>query len=126
MSASFEPRPLLRPLSWLYGLGVCSNRWTYDHGWRSVRRLPIPVVSVGNLAAGGTGKTPFVCWLVTRYREAGLRVGVLARGYGRRAGELLNDEGRLLARRFDGLPQRQDPDRYKAGTSSSSLSTSST
>jgi tetraacyldisaccharide 4'-kinase len=108
-----RPQPWLLPLSWLYGAVV---------GWRNRRldaavpsRLPVPVVSIGNLGAGGTGKTPFTAWLVADLRAAGLRPGVLARGYGRRPGETLNDEGRLLQRRFADLPQEQDPERYAAG-----------
>ncbi len=110
-----RPLPILRPLSWIYGLGVRARNLSFDIGLRAARRLPVPVVSVGNLSVGGTGKTPFVVMLVELYRARGLRVGVLARGYMREAGEELNDEGRMLARRFPGLPQRQGPDRYAAG-----------
>ncbi len=110
-----EPLRWLRPLSWVYGLGVRARNAGFEFGWPRVRKLPIPVVSVGNLSVGGTGKTPFVAWFVGQCRSAGLRVGVLARGYGRRSGEDLNDEGRLLAGRFPQLPQEQDGDRYAAG-----------
>ena len=109
------PIPWLKPLSWLYGLGASGKNACYRLGLCRARSLPVPVVSVGNLSAGGTGKTPMVAWLLERYREAGLRVGVLARGYGRQDGEIVNDEGRLLALRFEGLPQRQSPDRHAAG-----------
>lgn len=114
-SSGMKPVPWLLPLSWGYRFGVAVRNLGYELGWRRVVELPVPVVSVGNLAAGGTGKTQFVLWLVEHARAAGLRVGVLARGYGRRPGEPLNDEGRLLARRFPDLPQQQDPDRHAAG-----------
>lgn len=103
----------LRPLGWLYGGAMwCRNR-AYDR--RVATRLPVPVVSVGNLSAGGTGKTPLVVYLVERALAAGRRPGVLARGYGRAPGASLNDEGMLLAARFEGLLQEQDPDRIAAG-----------
>ncbi len=110
-----EPKPVLAPLSYLYALGAGFKNILFDWGVRSSQRLPVPVVSVGGLGAGGVGKTPFVLWLLGRLREKGVPVGVLARGYGRRAGQALNDEGMLLARRFPGLPQVQDPDRVAGG-----------
>jgi tetraacyldisaccharide 4'-kinase len=109
------PIPWLKPISWLYGLGASAKNLCYDRGLCRAQKLGVPVVSIGNLCAGGTGKTPMVAWLLERYREAGLRVGVLARGYRRKAGEKLNDEGRLLQGRFPGLAQKQSPDRHAAG-----------
>jgi len=109
------PIPWLKPLSWIYGLGAGAKNLCFDRGICRPRRLPVPVVSVGNLSAGGTGKTPMVVWLLGCYRAMGLRVGVLARGYGRAEGEALNDEGRLLQDRFPDLAQRQSPRRHAAG-----------
>lgn len=114
-SKALEPIPYLRPLSWLYAAGVAARNKAIDLGLRRVSRLARPVISVGNLSVGGSGKTPFVALLVERMRARGLRVGVLARGYGKQAGEALNDEGRLLAQRFPGLAQRQQPSRLEAG-----------
>ncbi|MCA8971439.1 MAG: tetraacyldisaccharide 4'-kinase [Planctomycetes bacterium] len=94
---------------------VAARNMTFDRGWRRALRLPVPVVSVGNLTVGGTGKTPFVVLLIESFQKAGLRVGVLARGYGKRPGQELNDEGELLARRFPGLPQVQEPSRFAGG-----------
>ena len=110
-----EPLPVLAPLSYVYALGAGLKNLLFDWGMRRPGRLPVPVVSVGGLGAGGVGKTPFVLWLLGRLRERGVPVGVLARGYGRRAGQALNDEGMLLARRFPGLPQVQEPDRLAGG-----------
>jgi tetraacyldisaccharide 4'-kinase len=89
------------------------------------QRLPVPVVVVGNIAVGGTGKTPFVIWLVERLREWGWRPGVVSRGYGGRAREwpqrvlpgsdpaLVGDEPVLVARRA-GCPVVVGPDRVAA------------
>jgi tetraacyldisaccharide 4'-kinase len=112
---ALRPQPWLLPLSWAYGLAVQARNCGFDAGLLRVRRLPVPVISIGNLGAGGTGKTPLVIWLVAELRARGLRPGVLARGYGRAPGETLNDEGRLLARRYPDLPQEQDADRFATG-----------
>jgi tetraacyldisaccharide 4'-kinase len=103
----------LWPLSVVYGIAITLRNYLFHAGIRKVHRVGVPVVSVGNIAAGGTGKTPLVVWLVERAIRAGKRPGVLARGYGRAPGEELNDEGKLLARRFPGLAQVQDPDRVR-------------
>jgi tetraacyldisaccharide 4'-kinase len=87
----------------------------YDRGWLASHGLPVPVLSVGNLTVGGTGKTPTVIWLVDMLRGLGRQPGVLARGYGRAEGEILNDEGQVIAQRFPDLPQIQNPDRVASG-----------
>lgn len=76
---------LLLPFSWLYGLISNGIRLSYQLGWRKVWRASVPVVVVGNLTAGGNGKTPVVIWLVEALQRQGLRVGVVSRGYGGRA-----------------------------------------
>ena len=76
---------LLLPLSWLYGLVSGLIRLSYKLGWRKVWRAPVPVVVVGNLTAGGNGKTPVVVWLVEQLQQRGIRVGVVSRGYGGKA-----------------------------------------
>ncbi|RWR02019.1 tetraacyldisaccharide 4'-kinase [[Pantoea] beijingensis] len=73
---------LLLPLSWLYGLISNLIRLSYQSGFRSVWRASLPVVVVGNLTAGGNGKTPVVVWLVERLKQEGIRAGVVSRGYG--------------------------------------------
>ncbi|PKH24278.1 tetraacyldisaccharide 4'-kinase [Enterobacterales bacterium CwR94] len=73
---------LLLPLSWLYGVITAMIRLSYRLGWRKQWKAPVPVVVVGNLTAGGNGKTPVVIWLVEQLQARGLRVGVVSRGYG--------------------------------------------
>ena len=106
---------LLSPLGWLYGLGTRVRDACYDHRLLRVQSLPVPVICVGNLTVGGTGKTPVVMWIVEELRRLGKRPGVLARGYGRQPGDMLNDEGRMLAAAIPDLPQVQDPDRFAGG-----------
>ena len=86
---------LLLPLSWLYGLVSGAIRLSYRLGIKKAWRAPVPIVVVGNLTAGGNGKTPVVIWLVEQLRQRGVRVGVVSRGYGGKAERyplLLNDQ----------------------------------
>jgi tetraacyldisaccharide 4'-kinase len=69
-------------LARLYGLGARGRRALYVRGWRTARRLPAPVVSVGNLTVGGAGKTPVVACLARLWQDRGRRVAILSRGYG--------------------------------------------
>jgi tetraacyldisaccharide 4'-kinase len=109
--------PLYRLLAWLSGL-------PYRLGWRSPERLPVPVVVVGNLTAGGAGKTPLVLALIEHLRSRGLRPGVVSRGYGgsARTPQLLDDEADpaqvgdepCLIRRRTGVPVAIGRDRVAA------------
>ncbi len=72
------------PLSWLYGVGVRVRNWLYDRGQLRSRRFGLPVICVGNLTVGGTGKTPHVEYLI-RLLSDDHRVAVLSRGYKRRS-----------------------------------------
>jgi tetraacyldisaccharide 4'-kinase len=72
---------LLAPVSLAYGAAVVLRRLAYRAGWLPVTRLPVPVVVVGNLVAGGTGKTPLVLWVVNALRSRGFRPGIVSRGY---------------------------------------------
>ena len=76
---------LLLPLSWLYGLVSGAIRLSYRLGLKKSWRAPVPVIVVGNLTAGGNGKTPVVIWLVEQLQQRGIRVGVVSRGYGGKA-----------------------------------------
>ena len=108
----------LRVLSWGWDAAQRCKRVAYAAGLRRRVWLDVPVLSVGNIAVGGTGKTPFVAWLVAHLRAAGRAPGILARGYGESAAEAggLNDEGAVLEHVLGaGMPQVQDPDRVRGG-----------
>ncbi|MET0281372.1 MAG: tetraacyldisaccharide 4'-kinase [Steroidobacteraceae bacterium] len=79
------PPPWLRPLAACYGWALALRRAAYRYGIFTSRHPGIPVVVVGNLTAGGTGKTPLVMWLAQRLTECGLRPGIVLRGYGGRS-----------------------------------------
>lgn len=87
LTQAWERRGLLAwalwPLSLLYRLLVALRRWLYAQGWLASAGVPIPVIVVGNVVAGGAGKTPVVITLVQHLQARGLRVGILSRGYGR-------------------------------------------
>jgi tetraacyldisaccharide 4'-kinase len=74
---------LLWPLSQLYGALIGIRRWLFEHHWLSAYTADVPVVVVGNLVAGGAGKTPLVMAIVQHLQAAGRRPGVVSRGYGR-------------------------------------------
>jgi tetraacyldisaccharide 4'-kinase len=107
-------RLLLWPLSMLYGQVTRLRAWLYAHGFLKQRRLTRPVISVGNLTVGGTGKTPMVIWLAERLLTEGKRVGILSRGYKGSAGT--SDEIELMKFR---LQERAvfgvGADRYEQG-----------
>jgi tetraacyldisaccharide 4'-kinase len=79
-----SPRPsLLQPVSWLYAQVLRLRHRLYTHGWLTARSAGKPVIVVGNLTVGGTGKTPLVAWLAGQLSGNGLKVGIVSRGYGR-------------------------------------------
>ncbi len=75
-------RALLTPLSWAYGGAVAARARAFARGRRHSTRLQRPVIIVGNLTVGGTGKTPVVAWLAWQLGALGKRVGIASRGYG--------------------------------------------
>jgi tetraacyldisaccharide 4'-kinase len=77
---------LLQPLAWLYGAALALRRRAYAGGWLRTESAGRPVVVVGNLTVGGTGKTPLTAWLARELGAQGLRVGIVSRGYGGRKG----------------------------------------
>ncbi|MGI4762665.1 MAG: tetraacyldisaccharide 4'-kinase [Janthinobacterium lividum] len=77
------PAWLLLPFSWLYAAVLAGRNWLYDHGWKASAPGWVPLLGVGNLRVGGTGKTPHVAWLVEELLRQGQRPAILSRGYGR-------------------------------------------
>jgi tetraacyldisaccharide 4'-kinase len=107
-------RLLLWPLSVLYGDMTRWRAWLYAQGTLKQKRLNRPVISVGNLTVGGTGKTPMVIWLAERLLAEGKRVGILTRGYKGRAGT--SDEIELMKFRLQQKPFfGVGADRYEQG-----------
>jgi tetraacyldisaccharide 4'-kinase len=138
VEATVEKISLIRLRSWLghlagglYGLGISIRRVLYRRGWLPVRRLPFPVISVGNLTVGGSGKTPHVALIAAYFKEKGIRVVVLSRGYGgkkSRAGAVIatdreivgtveegGEEPYWLAGHLPGVPVIIGRDRYRSG-----------
>jgi tetraacyldisaccharide 4'-kinase len=104
----------LRTLSIPYGLGVRLRNWSFARGWIKTIAAPVPVVSVGNLTVGGTGKTPCVEWIARFFRRRQRRVAILSRGYGAAEGrneEGRNDEALVLEENLPDVPHLQGPDR---------------
>lgn len=115
----------MNPLSFIYGGVVGTRNALYDRGVLQARRLQGAVVSVGNLSAGGSGKTPFVMLLGELLKARGLSFDVLSRGYGRQSKGLrlvepaglpqeFGDEPLLIARKLQ-IPVIVGEDRYEAG-----------
>lgn len=105
---------LLRLPAALFSAIALLRRAAYDTGIAPATKLDVPVVSIGNLTAGGTGKTPACVWLARELARRGYRPGLLSRGYGAAAGES-NDEALLLARSLPGVPHVQDARRTRGG-----------
>ena len=74
---------LLVPFSWLYAGVMAVRNWLYAVGWKESEAFAVPLLNVGNLRVGGTGKTPHVIWLVEELLRQGHRPAILSRGYGR-------------------------------------------
>ncbi len=87
LAAWYQGHPalaLLRPLEALYRRVANGRRADFLSGRKPAYRAPLPVLVVGNITVGGTGKTPMILWMIEHCRARGLRVGVISRGYGAR------------------------------------------
>jgi tetraacyldisaccharide 4'-kinase len=115
----------MNALAFLFGLGVRTRNTLYDRGVLQARKLEGPVVSIGNLSVGGSGKTPFVLLLGELLKSRGMKFDILSRGYGRQtrgvavvdpsgSSREFGDEPLLLARRLT-VPIVVGEDRYQAG-----------
>lgn len=119
-------RWVLWPLEMVYRLVFAVNRSCYTFGLKKTKDLPVPVIVVGNVTVGGTGKTPCVIWLANQLKDRGLRVGCVSRGYGGETADgprrvngssdplEVGDEPVLIAA-ATGCPVMIDPDRVAAG-----------
>lgn len=103
-SVSRTARIALTPFEVAYRAVTAARGWMYDHSLLRVRMSPIPVVSVGNLSVGGTGKTPFAAWLAAELARRGLEPAVVLRGYG-------GDEALVHARLNPQIPVVIEPQR---------------
>ena len=118
--------PLLILLSLTYRGLAALHRLSYCIGIKRRAKIPVPVVSVGNLIVGGGGKTPIVMWLAEELQNAGFKVAILSRGYGRVATdtrivgpedtwETVGDEPALIGKKLVGIPVSVSSDRYAGG-----------
>jgi tetraacyldisaccharide 4'-kinase len=109
--------PPLRTLLWFaslfYWIVTSVRNQLYASGFLKVQRASIPVISVGNITAGGTGKTPVVAYLARQFRNRGVRVAIISRGYGATDGAV-NDEALELERSLPDVPHVQNRDRAAA------------
>ncbi|QHT71281.1 tetraacyldisaccharide 4'-kinase [Rhodocytophaga rosea] len=87
---------VLFPFSWLYRLITDIRNWLYEEGYKKSIRFPVPVISVGNLTVGGTGKTPHVEYLIRLLKDK-YRIATLSRGYGRKTKGFLLANDRIHA-----------------------------
>ena len=124
-------RIILMPLSWVYGLAMMARNYFYDRKILTSLNLDCGVISVGNIVAGGTGKTPIVIWLAKHFRNSGYRVAIILRGYKRKAKsetgivsdgtktllspEESGDEAFMIALELPEIPVLVSKNRYKAG-----------
>lgn len=116
---------LLSPLEYLYRRVVERKRARFVAGEGDIYRPPVPLIVVGNITVGGTGKTPLILWLIQHCQRNGLRVGVVSRGYGAKppafpwrvhgeqSAAVAGDEPLLIVQR-SGVPLVIDPDRSRA------------
>jgi tetraacyldisaccharide 4'-kinase len=98
-----------RIASWPYGLAMRARNALFDRGWKRTFRAAVPVVGVGNLTLGGTGKTPCVEYVAAHLRASGLRPVIVSRGYG--ADSHRNDEAMVLEENLPDVPHLQGTDR---------------
>jgi tetraacyldisaccharide 4'-kinase len=105
---------LLRLPAALFGAVARARGILYERGWLPAERAGVPVVSIGNLSVGGTGKTPAVAWAARELAARGARVGIASRGYGAARDGEGNDEAASLALELPGVPHEQNPRRVEA------------
>ena len=133
----YENHPLylvLLPLSWVYVFVTTVRRLLYLSGALPTRRVDIPVIIIGNITVGGTGKTPLIIWIAEYLKLAGIQPGIISRGYGGRAKKWpqqvrpdsnpsqVGDEPVLISQRTS-CPVAVSPVRYQAARELQNLGT---
>lgn len=123
---NFSPWCVIRPFGWAGALFVKTRGFFYDHGILCSEEGPIPVISVGNLATGGTNKTPFVEYIVQKLLRMKINPGIVTRGYGGKGGKkstpvvvvdgnaersVVSDEPLMLSSHLPGVPIAVSSDR---------------
>ncbi len=108
-------KPFLWLLSLLYQVAIVLRNRMFDWRFRSIEKVAVPVISLGNLTTGGTGKTPMVAYLTQHFQRQSVKVALLSRGYRSLPGEV-NDEKLLLDRLCPDIPHYQNPDRCLSAT----------
>ncbi len=123
-------KTLAASLAGFYGLGARTRRALYTQGWLKSKRLPAPVISIGNLTVGGTGKTPMTACLARLFQGQGYKIAILSRGYGGTAKGVTRisdgkqiyarppaagEEAYWLARTLPGVGVYTAPERHAAG-----------
>ena len=118
-------RWLLQPLTWIFSAGVACRQFLYATGLLRTQQVSVPVIVVGNITVGGTGKTPLTLWLAQQLTEKGFKPGIISRGYRGMVGAhplevtadsetaVAGDEAVLLAKRSE-CPVVVHPDRVAA------------
>ncbi|APX63120.1 tetraacyldisaccharide 4'-kinase [Acinetobacter schindleri] len=115
---------VFRPLSWLYQIGFSLNKALYDKGFKASYTAPVPVMVIGNITVGGSGKTPLLIHLVEYLEKQNVRVGVISRGYGGKGpfpcyvdtqatAESVGDEPALIVQ-STGVPMAVGPNRQRS------------
>jgi len=116
---------LLLPLTWLYTAVITARKYLYSTGVMRSETMPVPVIIVGNITVGGTGKTPLAIWLVEQLKQKGFQPGIISRGYRGKVGsipvkatpesnpDIVGDEAVLMAKRGK-CPVVVHPDRVAA------------
>jgi tetraacyldisaccharide 4'-kinase len=106
-------RGVLSGLAIGYGLAIQLRAWGYSSGLLETEKVPVPVISLGNITTGGTGKTPLAAFVAQWFRDHAVRVAFLSRGYGADPGAV-NDEALVLNQLCPDVPHLQNPDRVAA------------
>ncbi len=106
-------RSVLRGMAMVWEIAMRLRNMAFDRGWKKSARAAVPVISIGNLTAGGTGKTPVAAFFARWFRERGVRVCFVSRGYGA-AATTPNDEALVLQALCPDVPHLQNPDRVAA------------